>query len=106
MVFGLVLGSGEDFDVDEALQILGKAIDGFQLAVEKIGENFFPLAFDFAGYHADGFMNELLNVGLLFAQHVDCPAGMKATDDDCDVFSAKAPRYVESARKLICLHSD
>src|SRR5262245_53828328 len=70
------------FDIDEALQILRKAIDRFQPAVEKIGEDLFPLAFDFAGYHADGLANELLNVRLLFAEHVDCPAGMEATDDE------------------------
>ena len=104
--FWTALGKRRGFDIDEALQILGKAIDWFQLAGEKIRQDLFPLAFDLAGYYADGFTHELLNVGLLFAQHVDCPAGMKATDDDCDVFSAKTPRYVESARKLICLHSD
>src|SRR5262249_20859295 len=81
-------------DIDQTLQILGKAIDGFQSAVEKIGEDLFPLTLDFTGYHADRLPNEFLNVRLLFAEHVDCAAGMEATDDDGDVFSPKVPCYV------------
>src|SRR5215510_4163047 len=92
-------------DIDEALQILGKAIDGLQPAVEKIGEDLFPLALDFTGYDADGLANEFLDVRLLLAEHVDGAAGMEATDDDRDVFSPKAPCDVESAWKLVCLHS-
>src|SRR5262245_45703255 len=93
------------FDIDEALQVLRKAVDGFQPAVEKIGKDLFPLTLDFAGHHADGFANELLNVRLLFSEHVDGAAGMEAADDDGDVFSPKAPCDVESPWKLICLHS-
>ena len=99
------LGERRRFDIDEALQVLGEAIDRFELTVEKVGQDELPFAFDFAGYHADGFPNELLNIRLLFAQHVDRPAGVKATYDDCDIFSAEAPGDVESSRELIGLHS-
>ena len=94
MAHGFWTGLGERrrFDIDEALQVLGEAIDRFELTVEKVGQDKLPFAFDFAGYHADGFLNEPLNIRLLFAQHVDRPAGMKAADDDIDPGSTKRRR--------------
>src|SRR5215475_2729833 len=103
--FWTCLWERRGFDIDETLQVLGKAINGFQPAVEKIGEDLLPLPLDFAPHHADRLAHELLDVRLLFAEHVDGAAGMEAADDDGDVFSPKGPCYVESAWKLICLHS-
>ncbi len=93
-------------DVDQILQVLGKAVERLQLAVEVIGEYTFPLAFDFAGNHRNTFVQQFLYVRLLSAEHVDRAAGVKAAHDHGDALGFELTRHVEGAGKLIGLHAD
>ena len=100
------LGQRRIFDIDEILQILGEAIKRLQSAVQIVGENAFPFSLDFAGNDADALAIELLNVGLLIAQHVDGAAGVKAAHDHGDPFGSENFCHVDGARKLIGLDAD
>src|SRR5512143_13055 len=74
--------------------------------MEKIGQNHVPFAFDLSGHDAYRFSNQLLNVRLLLAQHVDGAAGVKTADDNGEPFRSERLGHIQGAWKLIGLDAN